>query len=204
LNSKIVFITKHGHINGELLQRCCDKDQRALKELYEFCFHALMPICVRYHVNQEDARASLNQGFMKIIKGLPQVIEAELNFSAWSKRVMANSLIDEYRTNRKYSTQIQSKETEREVEVYGESYFNDGDKELDYNALLSLLDNLNPMTKQVFGFFAIDGYTHMEISEMLDIPLGTSKWHVSIARKLLKEMLEKEKESTTIINNLAI
>jgi RNA polymerase sigma factor (sigma-70 family) len=190
--SKVKNINKHGHIENELLQQCCKNDQRAIKSLYEFCFHYLMPLCARYHVNNEDARASLNQGFLKIINGLPQVVNDELNFAAWSKRVMNNCLIDEYRSTKKQKQVEINKETEREVEINGNSYYNDGEIEMDYNALLQIVRKLNPSTHRVFCLYAIDGYSHKEIAELLEMPEGTSKWHLANARKQLKELLEKQ------------
>ena len=54
------------------------------------------------------------------------------------------------------------------------------------------------MSQKVFNLFAIDGYSHQEIGEMLDISDGTSKWHVSFARKKLKEMMQRKINQTKV------
>ena len=58
------------------------------------------------------------------------------------------------------------------------------------DALYHMLMRLPEMTGKVFNMFAIDGYSHKEISELLNISEGTSKWHVNNARTILKNMLD--------------
>lgn len=178
-------------IDNKVLQRCVENDQRAIKQLYEYCYHKLMPLCVRYHSNQEDARSSLNLAFVKIIKTLPKVNIEELTFNAWAARITTNTLVDEYRKRKLQEDHYIKKETERELDVCSESSNNEGLENLNYEFLLQLVQKLPEVTKIVFNLFVIEGYTHNEIAEMLEMPLGTSKWHISAARKLLKEYLEK-------------
>ena len=77
-------------VTPDILNACKRDDRRAIQFLYEHCFKKLMPICFRYHKNEEDARSSLNIGFMKILKGIETVGE-DVNFPAWSKRIMVNT-----------------------------------------------------------------------------------------------------------------
>ena len=92
-------------ITPEIIQLCVRDDRKAINLLYEYGFKMLMPICFRYNHNEEDARASFNTGFIKILKGM-QKIDEDVNFNAWAKRIMVNSLIDEYRKNKKYNSRI--------------------------------------------------------------------------------------------------
>ena len=149
-----------------------------------------MPVCFRYHNNEEDARSSLNLGFMKILKGLESVDE-ELNFPAWSKRIMVNTLIDEYRKKKNYQSRISAKETERELDVDAQPSENDAEVAFGYDNLIKLISQLPEISGKVFNLYVIDGYNHKEIGEMLGISEGTSKWHLSTARKALREKLEK-------------
>lgn len=64
----------------------------------------------------------------------------------------------------------------------------------DAEELLSMVRELPPMTNRVFNLFAIEGYAHSEIAEVLGISEGTSKWHVSTARKFLSEMIQRKKQ----------
>jgi RNA polymerase sigma-70 factor (ECF subfamily) len=149
-----------------------------------------MPVCFRYHNNEEDARSSLNLGFMKILKGLENV-EDDVNFPAWSKRIIVNTLIDEYRKKRNYTSRVKSKETERELDVEGSAETNEAESNFGYESLLKLIKELPDVSQKVFNLYVIEGYNHKEIGDLLGISEGTSKWHLSTARKVLREKLEK-------------
>ncbi len=178
------------HISQELLKLCQKDDRKAIHTLYEYCFRVFMPVCFRYHNNEEDARSSLNLGFMKILKGLENV-EDDVNFPAWSKRIIVNTLIDEYRKKRNYTSRVTSKETERELDVEGSAETNEAESNFGYESLLKLIKELPDVSQKVFNLYVIEGYNHKEIGDLLGISEGTSKWHLSTARKVLREKLEK-------------
>ena len=82
--------------------------------------------------------------------------------------------------------------------------YNEGEASLEAGELLLILKQLPDVTGKVFNLFAIDGYKHHEISEMLGMSVGTSKWHVNEARRILKMIIEKNisnksKEVKTIL-----
>ena len=68
--------------------------------------------------------------------------------------------------------------------------FNDGLNELSISELMQIIDTISPISKVVFNMFAIDGYSHKEIAEHLGISVGTSKWHLSSARKQIQSKLK--------------
>lgn len=176
-------------ITPEILTACVRDDRKAINLLYEYAFHILMPICFRYNNNEEDARASFNTGFVKILKGLERV-EQEINFDAWAKRIMVNSLIDEYRKNKKYNARISRSDSESELDYFSEGHSNDAVSNLGYENIMMLVKELPVTTAHVFNLYVIEGYSHKEIGDMLDMSEGTSKWHLSTARKMLREKLE--------------
>lgn len=177
------------NITTAVLEDCIQQDRKAQKLLYEFCYKQFIRLCMRYYSNHEDARFALNNAFLKIVKGLESVELNELNFAAWSKRIIVNSLIDEYRKNKNHNSTIISKETDRELENVAQSSENLGAMELSYQEILDLLKTIPPISSHVFTLYVIDGYNHREIGELLEITEGTSKWHLSTARKLLRERL---------------
>lgn len=177
-------------INEQILKDCLHDDRRAQKQLYEYCYRQFIRLCMRYHSNHEDARFALNNGFMKIIKGLESVELSDLNFSAWSKRIIVNSLIDEYRKNKNHQQLVVSKETDRELEFHADNVVNQGEVMLSYQEIMNLLKTIPPISAHVFTLYIIDGFNHKEIGELLEITEGTSKWHLSTARKLLRDRLE--------------
>lgn len=181
---------KNIHINADLLKACIKDDRRAIEQLYTFCFRAFMPVCARYHTNEEDARSSLNTGFIKILKSLEGVGE-NVNFIAWAKRIIVNTLIDDYRKNKLHISRIAAKETERELELFNHSHSNEAEGNFGYAFLLKLVETLPEVSQKVFNLYVMDGYSHQEIGEILGINEGTSKWHLSTARKILREKLDK-------------
>jgi RNA polymerase sigma-70 factor (ECF subfamily) len=179
------------HINSDILKACASNDRKAQKQLYEYCFKFLMPLCLRYHNNDEDARSSLNIAFLKIIKGIETIDVEAVNFNAWIKKITTNTLIDEYRKSKTHLTHYQGKETERELDFHAEVIHNDAESDFGCASIMKLLTQIPAVSAHVFNLYVIDGYSHREIGEKLEISEGTSKWHLSTARKLLREKLEK-------------
>lgn len=179
-----------------ILSECADNNRRAQKQLYEYCFRLLMPLCLRVHTNEEDARSSLNIAFLKIIKGLEGIDLHQINFNAWSKRITNNTLIDEYRKKKIQMTHYISKETDRELDYYAESSQNEAISDFGCDVILKMLKEIPESSAQVFNLYVIDGYNHREIGELLEMSEGTSKWHLSTARKLMREKLEKINSET--------
>ncbi len=193
-NGAIFTLNNWMKIDQELIKSCIKDDRKAIEQLYKHCFHSLMPICYRYHTNAEDARASLNIGFVKIIGALKNVELVDFNFQAWSKRIMTNTLIDEYRKRKKQQDRYHNTENESELDFFAESHFNDAISNFETQSILEMIKRLPFLTGQVFNLYVIDGYTHKEIGELLNFAEGTSKWHLSQAKKMLREMLEKIEE----------
>ena len=102
-------------IDKKIIEDCKKNDRRAQEKLYEWCYVKLMPMCARYHKNDEDARHILNIGFVKICKSLDKVGEAP--FEAWVKRIIKNTIIDEFRKTKNYTQLVDIKETDRELEI---------------------------------------------------------------------------------------
>lgn len=177
-------------ITPEILEACSHGDRLAINRLYEYSFRILMPISFRYNNNEEDARASFNAGFMKILKGLEKS-EFEMNYDAWSKRIMVNCLIDEYRKNKKYNTRIARSDNEAELDYHSKGHDNEAESNLGYENIIMLVKELPTATAHVFNLYVIEGYSHKEIAEQLDMSEGTSKWHLSTARKMLREKLDR-------------
>lgn len=189
-------------ITSEILEGCTKDDRRSQKVLYEYCYRNFIRLCMRYHTNHEDARLALNKSFLKIINGLQQVDKEELNFGAWAKRIITNTLIDEYRSNKNHTENILAKETDRELEIVSAGVENEGAAALSYQEILDLLKTIPPISAHVFTLYVIDGYNHKEIGDLLEISEGTSKWHLSTARKLLRdrlEMMENRNEKKFVI-----
>jgi RNA polymerase sigma factor (sigma-70 family) len=190
-NSNIKSLNSNTSITTEFLESCAKQDKKSIEQLYKLCFSYLMPMCMKYYANEEDARSTFNLGFMKIINHVDAIKNEPVAFISWSRRIMTNTLIDEYRKNKKYRDRISSRDNERELDFNSDGCSNHADSNIGQQLILKLLDKLKPATKQVFVLYVVEGYNHREISEMLNMSEGTSKWHLSSARKELQYYLEK-------------
>ncbi|MEM6264050.1 MAG: RNA polymerase sigma factor [Bacteroidota bacterium] len=177
------------NITPQLLKACKRQDRRAQSALYKACFQPLMGICMRYQKNEADAVAALNQAFLKIIQKL-DTYPPKVPFEAWAKRITINTLIDVYRAQKRHQDKVAYYEFYETDDFTGLVSFNEADQQLDAQEIEQLIQQLPDMSRKVFNLFAIDGYSHKEICKMLDISEGTSKWHVSSARKFLRKRLE--------------
>ncbi len=167
----------------QLIQRCMQNDRSAQAELYKQFHGKMLGVCLRYFSNRDDALAALNQGFLKIFKNL-QLYNSANDFKGWAYRIVQNTAIDQVRTQIRKDKQMPSSDLVEDLEV-SESVIH----KLYAKDLLQLMHQLPLTTKVVFNLFAIEGYSHQEIAETLDMSTGTSKWHVNNARTKLKDWI---------------
>ncbi|MEX2596914.1 MAG: RNA polymerase sigma factor [Salibacteraceae bacterium] len=181
-----------------LLVRCQKNDRKAHNELYQRCFGYLMAICLRYCNNREDAESLLNLGFLKIISNLDKH-RPDVPFNSWMSRVMVNTIIDEFRKDKKRRDNMSETELS-DAFTPGSVDFNEAAQRFDAEVLEQMIQQLPKISRTVFNLYAIEGYTHKEIGELLNISDGTSKWHVSSARKSLQSMLKQAMKKTMSIS----
>lgn len=175
-------------IDPKILTACAEGNRRAQNELYQLCYSPLMSVCLRYKPDRDEAASMLNVGFLKILKNLDKY-SVETPFIAWIKRIMINTLIDDYRKRKKDQVVEHRDFSEFQSDIKGFD-FNAADQAFDAEQIRSIVNELPEMTKKVFNLYAIDGYNHKEVAKMLDMSEGTSKWHLSTARKKLKVILK--------------
>lgn len=177
-------------ISKELIQQCIDNDRKAHLELYKACYSFIMRICYRYHTSKDDVLAAHNESFLKIVLNLKSY-KAEAPFEVWARRITINTIIDDYRKNKKL------KETIEYIDItapdYVEEPFDEGNEvemKLEADDLYKLIYQLPPMCQKVFNLYVVDGYNHREIGELLGINEGTSKSQLFDARRKLQQMLK--------------
>ncbi|MCE3260382.1 MAG: polymerase sigma factor, sigma-70 family [Bacteroidetes bacterium] len=182
------------NIQPTLIASCIKRDRKAEYELYKNTYSYLMSICLRYTKDKDTASEMLNVGFLKILSNLEKYNLA-IPFKVWIRKIMVNTLIDEYRKNKR----------EREKVTYVEEYYDSTDfseanealSRINVQQIYALVNDLPEATRQVFNLFVIDGYAHKDIAVMLGISEGTSKWHLNAARQKLKDQIEKKVLTTT-------
>jgi RNA polymerase sigma factor (sigma-70 family) len=186
-------------ISDDLLSACIRKDRKAQHELYKLSYSFLVSICLRYTRNREDADALLNLGFLKILNNLEKR-RKEIPFPLWIRRIQINTIIDEYRKNKKEKEQTLVTDFSEDYEEYDEPTISSYVQKADAEYILQLIAELPAASQKVFNLFAIDGFSHKEIAGMMGISEGTSKWHLNFARTKLKEKLKEVSQTLTIVS----
>ena len=171
----------------DLIAACIRGERKAQTEMYTMLFPVLMSMSRRYFKNYEDCVMVVNNGYMKILDSLPGYGATGV-FEAWCRKLMTNTIIDEVRRNKRWNTTITSFDETNLVHRISEA--NRTEEKYSSEQLEAMLLKLPDATRCVFNLFAIEGYRHQEICDMLKITEGTSKWHVSKAREELKKMMK--------------
>ena len=179
-------------LNNEIIQQIKKNDRKIILRLYETTFNVLMSTAVRYKANREDQMAIVNTAFMKIIDSIDQ-FKVGSNYFSWAKRIVSNTVIDDFRKNKKYK-ELFNAEVDETANPITRDFTPEAYKAMDAEDIQKILDHLPPATKITFNLFAIDGYSYKEIAEELNIGYETVKWHVKEARKRLKIILSENSE----------
>ena len=172
-------------IDKSLIESCLKKERSAQNQLYKELFSYLMNTCMRYKNDYDTAGASLNAIYLKVLDNLDK-FRKEDSFIAWVKRIAVNHLIDEYRKEQHMKKSTSYLDDNKAVESRA---FHSKEAEMESEYLLDMIKDLPQMTPKVFNLFAIDGYKHREIAELLDMSENTSKWHLREARIKLQAKL---------------
>ncbi|MHB1106739.1 MAG: RNA polymerase sigma factor [Lutibacter sp.] len=165
----------------ELIKQCADNDRKAQKEIYQLFAGKLFSICLKYSKNKQEAQDNFQDGFIVIFDKIGQ-FNFKGSFEGWLKRVMINTVLLKYR--KKNVLNIVTEDIPDEVIVDVD------DDEISLDFLLNLINDLPDRYRLVFNLYALDGYSHKEISEMLLIAEGTSKSNLARARAILKQKIE--------------
>jgi RNA polymerase sigma factor (sigma-70 family) len=166
----------------QLIRGGINQERISQKLLYKAFYGFAMAICLRYTGDRDEAAEVMNQGFLKVFNNIHRCDEGR-GFKAWLGKIMINVSIDFYRSNLKMAC---NEELEKAEHIAGGDW---GDKNLNYSDLLAMVQRLPEAYRTVFNLFAIDGYSHKEIGEMLNINIGTSKSNLFKARLKLKQMI---------------
>ena len=165
------------------IKLCQDKNRKAQEEIYLQFSPVLFSICLRYAENYEDAQDVFQEGFIIIFNKINQ-FKFQGSFEGWLKRIMVNLSIERVKKKNHvsfedYQDHIQTpQDDEDDIEL-----------EYNYEQLLTTVQDLPTQYRQVFNLYVFEEFSHQEISELLQISVGTSKSNLSRARNLLKQKL---------------
>jgi RNA polymerase sigma factor (sigma-70 family) len=169
-----------------LIEGCKKNDRKAQELLYKKFYVAMTVLCIRYISNQQDAMQVLNDGFLKVFKNIQLYDAAKASLYTWIRKIIINTAISFLR-KQPITYTIDASAVNDEVVIENTII-----QKMDADELLSIIKKLPKATQLVFNLYTVDGFNHREIAEMLGISEGTSKWHVSEARRLLKQLIMRQ------------
>lgn len=146
----------------------------------------MMTICVRYTKNEADALEVMNTAFFKVYKNIHKYDTKNATLYTWIRTIVINSCLNFIKAR---ASQESWKELDQAASVHLPP---DVFTKISSLEILQLVKLLPPATQAVFNLFVMEGFSHKEIAQMLDISEGTSKWHLSNARRILQDLLNKE------------
>ncbi|MBK6610767.1 MAG: RNA polymerase sigma factor [Sphingobacteriales bacterium] len=166
----------------DLIRGCIDGKQKHQEALYARYSPKLFAICLRYANDRPTAEDILQDSFIKIFRNLEK-FRFDGSFEGWMRRIAVNTAIEYFR---KSTPMYPIVETGGGVnEIVNENIL----ANLNAADLLKLVQELSPGYRTIFNLYAIEGFTHREIAEMLSISEGTSKSQLARARYLLQKRL---------------
>jgi len=168
----------------DLIQGCLEGDRRMQEELYRRFSPRMYGVCLRYAGNTAEAEDILQEGFIKVYKKLSSY-RREGSFEGWIRRIFVNTAIEHFR--RKTYQQPITEQHENTVEGKFLSVLDD----LAEKDIMKLIQELSPGYRTVFNLYVVEGYTHKEIGDLLNISEGTSKSQLSRAKVVLQDLVKK-------------
>ncbi len=171
------------------IKDCIENKPGAIDRLYKRYAPMLFGICLRYAASNQEAEDILHDGFVRIIKHLHE-FRGEGSFEGWLKKIMVNTAINQYRKNQAGFGVVSLDDYH-----HAPSHEDDLVDQIAAQELFALVSAMPEGYRQVFNLFAIEGYRHKEISEMLGISESTSKTQFLKARKYLIQQLMQLKST---------
>lgn len=174
---------------NQLIENCKINDTKAQGELYKLFSSKLFSVCLKYSRNYAEAEDNLQDAFLTIFNKIEQY-KNKGSFEGWLKRITVNTVLQRYRN-------------EKVFDIINENLIEDVELEVDEDHisityLLQIIQELPDRYRLVFNLYVLDGYSHKEIADMLDINVGTSKSNLARARQILKQTIENYKTTQSL------
>ncbi|WP_439556644.1 RNA polymerase sigma factor [Dyadobacter sp.] len=173
---------------AQLVKALKREDPKAQQQVYHKYSTRMLGLCFRYICDEMAAEDVMVEGFLKIFGKIDQ-FNSDGSFEGWIRRIMVNESLGYLRKQKRVL------EDNLSDEAHNIPDYIQADQNLEAQELLELIERLPAGYRTVFNLYAIEGYAHIEIAEMLGISESTSKSQLHRARALLQKMvLECENE----------
>lgn len=174
----------NGRTEKELLKACLQGDRQAQKDIFNMFAGKMMAVCLRYARHRLEAEDILQDSFIKVFTHLAD-FEHQGSIEGWIRRIIINTAI---KNNQKKSYSHEEigldnvKEDSANPEVFSQ---------LSEEELIKLIASLPHGYRMVFNLYAIEGFSHKEISELLNIEESTSRSQLMKARRMLQDKVQE-------------
>lgn len=173
----------------QMIEGCAKGDPIAQRFLYEKYVNKMMGICLRYAKEREEAQDILQDAFIKVFEKL-RSYKGSGSLEGWVRRIFVNTAIDHHRKNKALRQQVEFDSVDYQIKAEGYVLEN-----LAAQDLLKIINDLPHGYRVVFNMYAIEGYSHKEIADELDISVNTSKSQYSRAKSFIRRVLEAQQIS---------
>jgi RNA polymerase sigma factor (sigma-70 family) len=167
----------------QLIEGCINNERTAQEALYKLFYGDMLRVCYSYIPDKGLAKEAFNSGFLKVFQSIKNFDSTKGQLGGWIRKIMIYTAIDLCRKELKFVSIEDQNLDEQPIapSALDKLYFED---------ILHKIRLLPYATQTVFNLSVMDGFSHKEISEQLNISEGTSRWHLAEAKRKLREMLE--------------
>ncbi len=169
----------------DIIKGCLSNKQQAQEALYRKYSSYLFGVSIRYTKDYSAAEDVLHESFIKIFTNI-STYKGTGSIKTWMRTIVINTALEKFRKQFQLYF-VDNIEDTGEHLVVNELY-----SEINAKELLKLVSDLPPAYRIVFNLYAIDGYSHKEIANKLNISIGTSKSNLSRARKILQTKVKEQ------------
>ena len=165
----------------QIINDCKKGNTRAQEQIYKTLSPKILAVCLKYSRSYEEAQDNLQEGFLLIFEKIEKY-NFKGSFEGWCKRVVINYVLQQYRNQSVFEIVSENIADDSSIEI--------DDENISLDFLTRIIQELPDRYRLVFNLYVLDGYSHKEISEMLNINSGTSKSNLARAKMILKEKIE--------------
>lgn len=171
-----------------LISGCLQNNPLSQRELYNRYSPRMLSVCYRFAQGRQDAEDMLQEGFIKVFTQIGG-FENRGSFEGWVRRIIVHTCINQLKKEKKFADHVELTHAEYQVHVREESI----SAMLQVKQVVECIRLLPVGYKTVLNLYAIEGYTHKEIADMLEIGESTSRSQYTRARVMLEDMLVRKK-----------
>jgi RNA polymerase sigma factor (sigma-70 family) len=182
------LFTKPKSDEDKLLEGCIAGKREMQRLLYDLYSKKMMAVCLRYAPTTFEAEDIMQEAFVKVFSNIEK-FKRDCPLEFWIRKIMVNTALKHLRSKQLLTV---SHEAEEVSNLASEDFSLTG---YSLDELLGMIQSLAPRYRMVFNLYAIEGYNHKEIGEMLGITEGTSKSQYSRARAILQGMITRQENN---------